>query len=587
MKHKAVVLLLSLALLAFAVAVAREAVEESPIEVRVDPRVELMSIIFRLAGSTEYNHPGSRSAYADEVAEHFGKFKDHPVVLTARELRSKRGVSYDAVISIALHVTDAVELKERVPFDKTPRSLESRWRPAEARDFLVKARQFAKDTGFPAFVASHKQLYEETAARMRKTLQEHARLDWFDSFYGSRPGARFVAMPGMLTGPNCYGCTVKLENGTEEISAVIGASEWDSEGVPAFREWIVATVVHELSHSYVNPIVYKHAAELKDAGERIYRTCERTMKSQAYSNWTTMMHESLVRAACVRYALATEGEAAAEKAIKSEHGRGFRWVGDLSKLLEEYECDRRAYPTLESFMPQIAAFFNAYADSLKDITTGPPQVVSTVPADGAAGVAPNLKAIVVTFDRPMMKGSFSVCGDPKEMPESVGKPSYDREGKVLTIRVRLEPNRTYRLSLNSPSYRYFRSKQRVELEPYPLTFTTGTGPGQEMTGAPKVVSIVPANGATDVDPNLKAIVVTFDRPMIKGNYSICGGGPDFPEILGKPYYDREGKVLTVRVRLKPNWTYRFSLNCPSYRAFKSVQGVALEPFPVTFTTRGE
>ena len=35
------------------------------IEVRVDPRVELMSLIFRLAGSSEYNQPNSKSPYSE------------------------------------------------------------------------------------------------------------------------------------------------------------------------------------------------------------------------------------------------------------------------------------------------------------------------------------------------------------------------------------------------------------------------------------------------------------------------------------------------------------------------------------------
>jgi hypothetical protein len=40
---------------------------------------------------------------------------------------------------------------------------------------------------------------------------------------------------------------------------------------------------------------------------------------------------------------------------------GFTWVPGLARLLEEYEKDRAAYPTLADFGPRIAAYFAALA----------------------------------------------------------------------------------------------------------------------------------------------------------------------------------------------------------------------------------
>ena len=53
------------------------------INVKVDPRVELMSIIFRLAGNPEYNR-SQFFAYVGDIEKHFGQFKEHPVVELAR-----------------------------------------------------------------------------------------------------------------------------------------------------------------------------------------------------------------------------------------------------------------------------------------------------------------------------------------------------------------------------------------------------------------------------------------------------------------------------------------------------------------------
>jgi hypothetical protein len=99
------------------------------------------------------------------------------------------------------------------------------------------------------------------------------------------------------------------------------------------------------------------------------------------------------------------------------------------------------------------------------------------------------------------------------------------------------------------------------------------------------VSIVPANGATDVDPALTQMVITFDRPMQSGSWSIVGAKEDAPEVAGALAYDAEGKVLTVPVRLVPGRTYRFGLNSAAFSGFQSADGIALAPVEVRFTTR--
>jgi len=459
-------------LVAAACAFAQRGEDPLAIQIRVDPRVELMSVIFRLAGNPEYNHHASASPYADEMAEHFSQFADHPVVQAARNLRASRGVSYDAVISMAIHVQDASSLAERVPFDATPASLEGRWRPDEARDFLEKARRFVKDSGFSQFVADHKQLYDEAASRMNNVVSENVRLEWFEWFFGSRPGAKFFLAPGLLTGGNCYGGTAKLTDGNEEIYSVIGAWMWDETGMPVFDKTIVPTVIHEFAHSYANPYIYAHADELETAGKKIFSHTEKRMKAQAYGNWKTVMHESLVRACVVRYLLSAEGIQASEKQARYERGKGFTWVGDLANLFEEYESDRGRYPTFESFMPRIVAFFGDCADALAKRREAAPKVIAIIPPNGAVDVDPSLNQIKITFDRPMNKGAYSVCGGGPNFPEIVGKVAYDREGKVFTIPVRLKPGWTYTFSLNSPSFQNFKSREGIPLDPFPVTFAT-------------------------------------------------------------------------------------------------------------------
>jgi len=101
---------------------------------------------------------------------------------------------------------------------------------------------------------------------------------------------------------------------------------------------------------------------------------------------------------------------------------------------------------------------------------------------------------------------------------------------------------------------------------------------------PKVLSMVPANGATNVDPGLAQIRVIFDRPMQDGLWSMVGWGEHFPEPGGKPAYDSKRTTWTVPVKLKPDWDYQFMLNSDRFTSFRSEEGVPLAPVRVTFKT---
>ncbi len=101
---------------------------------------------------------------------------------------------------------------------------------------------------------------------------------------------------------------------------------------------------------------------------------------------------------------------------------------------------------------------------------------------------------------------------------------------------------------------------------------------------PKVISVIPANGDKNVDPNLKAIKVVFDRPMEDKSWSLVGGGPNFPETVGKCYYDSKRTTWTCPIKLKPGWKYEFRLNSNRFVNFRSEKGVSLEPVVISFNT---
>ena len=103
---------------------------------------------------------------------------------------------------------------------------------------------------------------------------------------------------------------------------------------------------------------------------------------------------------------------------------------------------------------------------------------------------------------------------------------------------------------------------------------------------PKVIKMYPENGAVDVQPGPTKIRILFDQDMSRRGHSLCGGGEDFPEIVGKPKWASK-RAFVFSVRLEPNHDYSFGINCPSAQNFKSVRGEPAEVVVVQFRTAGK
>ena len=108
---------------------------------------------------------------------------------------------------------------------------------------------------------------------------------------------------------------------------------------------------------------------------------------------------------------------------------------------------------------------------------------------------------------------------------------------------------------------------------------------QGKSAPPKILFTKPADGATDVDPGLAEITVTFDQEMGEG-FSWTGGGPEYPSTPAGAQVQWRGKrTCVLPVKLEPGHHYRVGINSPSFRNFRSATGDSVQPSSINFTTR--
>ena len=102
---------------------------------------------------------------------------------------------------------------------------------------------------------------------------------------------------------------------------------------------------------------------------------------------------------------------------------------------------------------------------------------------------------------------------------------------------------------------------------------------------PTVVRTTPANFADNVPPTSRTISVTFNQQMMDESWSWTQFDKEtFPEMVGKPHYDREKRTCTLRVKLKPATAYLVGINSGTAKNFKSATGETAKAYALVFAT---
>jgi len=103
---------------------------------------------------------------------------------------------------------------------------------------------------------------------------------------------------------------------------------------------------------------------------------------------------------------------------------------------------------------------------------------------------------------------------------------------------------------------------------------------------PVVVATFPQSGASEVDPALKEIRVTFSEPMQQGGWSWTKWSEDsFPQLAGQAKYLDDERTCVLPVRLQPGRVYAIWINSGQHQNFKDQNGQSAVPYLLIFQTR--
>ncbi len=347
---------------------SRNLPEDYWIKIRVDPTVELFCTIHRLA-RTGQDATHELPNYIREIENYFDSFRHHRAVSLAKKLWETHHINISALSTLVVYLGDPPELIPRNKLDPLPSELDSRWTVDVIPEFIGAAKEFSKDTEYMVFFNSHRQLFDNSVINLYESLNNENILAWFQNYFGYVPN-NFTIIIGMQTGWGNYGASITRSDSTNEFFSIIGAhSPFLWNGVPRFSSaWLIPTVTHEFCHPYINPLIAKHGALLKESGDKLYSANKAKLAKIGCLAWNHMMNEYIVRACVIRYFHSKKDHKAVDQQIRSDENQGFIDIRGLSDLFEEYEKNRDKFPNMDSFIQRIAIYFEQYVASFSEGT---------------------------------------------------------------------------------------------------------------------------------------------------------------------------------------------------------------------------
>jgi DNA-binding CsgD family transcriptional regulator len=117
-----------------------------------------------------------------------------------------------------------------------------------------------------------------------------------------------------------------------------------------------------------------------------------------------------------------------------------------------------------------------------------------------------------------------------------------------------------------------------------LAYWAHAASAPKLPAAPHVAATTPAQGVA-IAPGPFTLSVTYDRPMLGGNYSFVRVSPEtYPECVGTPQQSGDGRTFSIQCTAKPGKSFEVWFNRPPFVAFMAPDGTRAEPFRLLFSS---
>jgi hypothetical protein len=335
------------------------------IAITVIPQVELISIvqsISRYQTTFGFLMVQDTSAYRADVLAAFMPYREHPAVKMFERLSLQpRMLNFNAPSFVMLYMDSSLQVRSEIAMD----------------DFVVKRaggidslnvlagllNDFAIQSSFNRFFTSHRSYYTTIVGNMVKELGSVNYIAELEHFYGY--GQRsYTLCPVSLYTHVGYGELVTDTAGGTDIYTIMGQRE-RRDGISFFGDnaYLKYMIRHEFSHSFINPLTEKYWDAIKEYAANFTAIPEKA-KHNVCGEWQECINEFVIRGIGVELAT-KENEQYGKKIYDREMSNGVYCMDALLRAINRYEVDRKSFPTLPSYYPNVLEIFKKPAEVKK------------------------------------------------------------------------------------------------------------------------------------------------------------------------------------------------------------------------------
>lgn len=320
------------------------------LQFRYDKRVETFYIVMMLTGEYDVLISRHPSTYKSAALKQFKPYKDHKAVEMAKYL-ALQGFGADYPVNWLFQYSDFPDFRKSNEVDFP---FEGRFNADTLNLFAEELAAFYKDSHCDSFFAGQEGFFREMIEKCENAIPGKDLPSVLEAYYGIEKHANFymVLSPLMHSG----GFEIDCHNTAEkklELYALVGPNG-EIGFTPVFDRTFLEQdiVIHEFGHSYANPIVDEYKQALDSYTARLFNPVRESLENEGVVE-ESFMYELVVRAVTVRIVEKTYGKPAATELLDYEQSIGFHYVAEIADELKMYESNRKKYPILKAFFPQI------------------------------------------------------------------------------------------------------------------------------------------------------------------------------------------------------------------------------------------
>lgn len=326
------------------------AANNNELEIRVDRRTELLAII-EIISNYRIKYPFLLEKYGNEnyvleIENQFKDFKNHKVIQLFNYLTLNYDFCFSTPIQLFLQLNEDFSLSviHDEPF-KTKLQGDTK-----VLDLLSLLPIFAQEIDFNGYYKNNEHRYRKFIDNVKSQLTGLEIVKFMNNYYGIENSKRFIVnlIPWRTYG--CYG----THNGNELYTNLCchHRSKTEDDIYPADDKIFnySSFLVHEFSHSFINPLTNKYLLIQDD--DPVFSDIRDKMAELGYRSNKAILNDHIVRAITLRYLFLHRTDISYyNQQLETDENWGFSYIRNILQSLKTYENNRTQYKIMDDFYP--------------------------------------------------------------------------------------------------------------------------------------------------------------------------------------------------------------------------------------------